>query len=121
MAAPKILTLLILIPGLLACTSNRDPIIDPKGVNMMAFEQDLLECRALGENAHTVADTVTSAAGGAAAGGLIGAAIGNSDTAKRGAGAGAVLGGMRAYQRNTSEAERIVRRCLMGRGYRVLN
>ncbi|MDA0689439.1 MAG: glycine zipper 2TM domain-containing protein [Proteobacteria bacterium] len=121
MPTPKILCLLILIHGLLACASNRDPVIDPKGVNMLAYQQDLLECRALGENAQVVADTATSAVGGAAVGGIIGAAIGNSEAAKRGAGVGAVLGGVRGYRRGISEEDRIVRRCLMGRGYRVLN
>lgn len=121
MPAPKSLSLLIPILGLLACTSSREPVIDPKGVNMVAYQQDLLECRAIGESAHVVADTATSAVGGAAVGGLVGAAIGNSDTAGRGAGAGTVLGGLRGYQRGSSEKERIVRRCLMGRGYRVLN
>ncbi|MDA0929258.1 MAG: glycine zipper 2TM domain-containing protein [Proteobacteria bacterium] len=121
MPTPKILCLLILIHGLLACASNRDPVIDPKGVNMLAYQQDLLECRVLGENAQVVADTATSAVGGAAVGGIIGAAIGNSEAAKRGAGVGAVLGGVRGYRRGISEEDRIVRRCLMGRGYRVLN
>lgn len=121
MTASQILPVLAISLSLIACNSTREPVIDPQGVNLVAYEQDLLECQALGEHANVVADTATSAAGGAAVGGLVGAAIGNSETAKRGAGAGAVLGGVRGYQRGSREQDRIVRRCLTGRGYRVLN
>jgi outer membrane lipoprotein SlyB len=47
--------------------------------------------------------------------------LGNSDTAKRSAGAGGVLGGAEGNQRARYEQDRIVKRCLKGRGYRVLN
>lgn len=120
-ALKNLLLVLITTTALIACASSRDPVIDPKGVNRVAYEQDLLECRVLGEQAPVAAETAASAAGGAAVGGLIGAAVGNSDTAQRGAGAGVVLGGLRGYQRGTSAEQRIIRRCLIGRGYRVLN
>lgn len=101
--------------------TSYDPVVDPRGVNIAYYEADLLECRELGESANVSRDTATSAAGGAVVGGAIGAAVGNSSTAQRGAGVGAILGGVRGYQRGSREEERIIRRCLTGRGYRVLN
>ncbi len=98
-----------------------EPVIDPRGVNLAFYEMDLSECRELGDLANVATDTATSTAGGAVLGGAVGAAVGNSDTAKRGAGVGAILGGVRGYQHGSREEERIIRRCLAGRGYRVLN
>lgn len=98
-----------------------EPVIDPKGVNLAFYELDLSECRELGDLANVASDTAVSAAGGAVVGGAVGAAVGNSSTAKRGAGVGALLGGVRGYQTGSREEERVIRRCLTGRGYRVLN
>jgi outer membrane lipoprotein SlyB len=44
---------------------------------------------------------------------------GNHNTAQRGA--GAIVGGLKGNKQARLEQERIVRRCLSGRGYNVLN
>jgi len=54
-------------------------------------------------------------------GAVIGAVAGNHNTAQRGAGAGAIVGGLKGNKQARLEQERIVRRCLSGRGYNVLN
>ena len=65
---------------------------------------------------------VRGAAGGAVVGGAIGAIVNRGpDSAERGAGVGAVTGGVRGAQEGVRERERVVKQCLRGRGYKVLN
>ena len=65
--------------------------------------------------------SVEGAVEGAVVGGVLGALLVNHETAERSSGAGAVLGGVKSNKRSRREQDRIVRRCLKGRGYRVLN
>ena len=97
------------------------PIVDMKGVSVAAYEDDLSECRVYADEVQTGKRAVAGAAAGAVVGGLIGAAVGNSDTAQRSAGAGAVVGGAKGTGRGLRERSRVVKNCLRGRGYRVLN
>ena len=60
------------------------------------------------------------AAIGAAVGGLIGAAIGDSDTAERIGGAAAVGGAGEGAASAEKRKKRVLHRCMKGRGYRVL-
>ena len=103
------------------CTSTDEVIIDPKGVNMAQYEQDLAECRSYASAVRTGEKAVRGAASGAVVGGLIGAAVGDSDDAKSGAGVGAVTGGARGVSEGERDKVAVVKRCLRGRGYRVLN
>ena len=96
-------------------------IIDTLGVNPYEYQVDLADCE---EYAHQVSvgeETAEGAVEGAVVGGVLGAVLGDSGTAKRSAGAGAVLGGVKGNKRARHEKDRIVKRCLKGRGYRVLN
>lgn len=106
---------------LAAGCANRNVIIDPKGVNMAQYNQDLSECTALAEQVNVGAQTAGRALAGAAVGAAIGAAVGNSDTAQRGAGVGAVAGGAKGAGRAATEKRVVVRNCLRNRGYSVLN
>ncbi|MCI5106148.1 MAG: glycine zipper domain-containing protein [Pseudomonadales bacterium] len=116
------LFLLLTSFSLTACQGLQDdPIIDPRGVNMTQYQRDLAACRAIAGQVEVGQDTAAGAVAGAVAGAAIGAIVGDSDTAQGGAGVGAVLGGSRAAMRSLREQERVVRRCLNGRGYRVLN
>ncbi len=58
---------------------------------------------------------------GAVIGGVFGAVLGNRSTAQRGAGVGAVGGGARGVGEGLRERERVIKSCLIGRGYQVLN
>lgn len=111
-----ILTLLLVC----SCASNR-VIIDRKGVDMARYEKDLVECRQYADEIRTGEEVARSAARGAVVGGVIGAAIGNSSTAGRIGGAGAVHGASRGVSKAENEKKRVVRNCLRGRGYKVLN
>ncbi|TXS92191.1 glycine zipper family protein [Parahaliea maris] len=106
---------------LAACTTTDEVIIDKKGVNMARYEQDLAECRSYADEVRTGEKVAKGAASGAVVGGLIGAAVGNSRDVQQGAGVGAVSGGARGAAQGEREEVRVVKQCLRGRGYRVLN
>ncbi|KUJ84583.1 glycine zipper family protein [Microbulbifer flavimaris] len=99
-------------------------VIDTQGVNISQYQRDLMDCRSNAYYARADAGRrgVTRAAGGALLGGALGAIVGDtSSAAAAGAGAGALLGGVSGVGSSYTEEGRIVRNCLRGRGYRVLN
>ena len=103
-----------------SCASNK-VIIDRKGVNMAQYQQDLAECRQYADEINSGEAVAKGAARGAVVGGLIGAAVGNSRTAGKIGGAGAVRGASRGVSKAEFDRKRVVRNCLRGRGYKVLN
>jgi len=111
----------LLITGLIGgCSSQPDPIIDTKGVNMAVYEQDLADCQAFAEQVPIEDGMARGAATGAATGGAIGAIREHGD-AVEGAAVGAVLGASKSGTQGAKEKEQVVKRCLRYRGYRVLN
>lgn len=100
------------------CAANPDPIVDMRGVDPVMYEQDLADCKAYTREIQTEVGVAKGAAGGAAVGGAIGAIGGETG---RGAGIGAVAGGAKSAQLNEREKQRVVKNCMRGRGYRVLN
>jgi len=111
---------------LFSCETTDDllgnkPIVDMQGVNVVAYEADLSDCRMYADEVQIGQQTAVGTVAGAAVGTVFGAIIGDSGTAQRGAGVGAVSGGVRGVSGGLSEREQVIRRCLMGRGYRVLN
>ena len=100
------------------CLSHPEPLIDTQGVNMARYEQDLATCANYGDQVRIE----TGVAKGAVAGGAVGAASGAifGDTAA-GAGLGAIGGAARSAQIGAYEKSRVVKNCMRGRGYRVLN
>ncbi len=99
------------------------PIVDMKGVNESAYEKDLQECQAYAKEQSGMGETAAKGAGaGAVVGGLLGLVTGGNKTGiVQAAGAGAVIGAAGgAYTGNQSQ-EAVVKRCLGGRGYKVLN
>ena len=120
-----LLTLLCLL-AITACSSIEDltgsnPIIDKQGVNLAQYNADLVQCEAYADQVAIAQKAGAGAVSGAVVGGVFGAVVGNSDTAKKGAGIGAVGGGARGLGEGIHERERVIKRCLRGRGYRVLN
>lgn len=100
------------------CASHPDPIIDMKGVNQAEMEIDRAECEAYSEEVIIARGAAKGAAGGAVAGAAAGAISGNAD---EGAGYGAVWGATRSTIDGAREKEMVFKRCMRGRGYRVLN
>ncbi len=117
------LSIFLLVTTLIAgCRAMDDrPIVDMQGVNIGQYNADLVECQTYADEVEAGRQIARGAVGGAVVGGAVGAAVGNSNTAQRTAGAGAVLGASRGAQSAINERERVIRNCLRGRGYRVLN
>ena len=110
--------LLILAFGIAACSSHPDPIIDTKGVDMQAYEQDLSECKSYSAQINTGSGMARGAAAGAAVGAAIGVVTGNVGD---GAAIGAIGGGAKSGAKGATDKEEVVKRCLRYRGYKVLN
>lgn len=119
----KTLILLLITPVLAVGCRATDgrPIVDMQGVSVAQYSADLADCQAYADQVEAGRQVARGAVGGAVVGGAVGAVIGNSDTAQRTAGAGAILGASRNARGAMSERERVIRNCLIGRGYRVLN
>jgi outer membrane lipoprotein SlyB len=103
-----------------ACASHPDPIIDTKGVNMVAYEQDLADCKTYSEQVKIESGMARGAATGAATGGAVGVIRGGDKVAEDAA-VGAILGASKSGTQGAKEKERVVKNCLRYRGYRVLN
>ncbi|MBT5484316.1 MAG: glycine zipper family protein [Gammaproteobacteria bacterium] len=123
----KYLYLIMLFACLLSSCRQVDgiignrPIVDTKGLDPEVYEADLLDCYTFADEVQTGKKVATGTATGAVVGGVIGAATGNSDTAKRGAGIGAASGTLSGAGSAMQERQRVVKNCLSGRGYLVLN
>ena len=110
----------------ISCVSNNsssilsmnNPIIDTKGVDMTLYETDLEECKAYSSDISTIKSIAKGSATGAAVGAVIEAI---SDKRKDAIEIGAVSGGTQSGLRATREKEQVLKRCLKGRGYKVLN
>jgi len=85
-----------------ACASSKRVVVDKQGIDEAQYQQDLTDCRAV-------------------IGGILGAIFGNSGTAGRMAGGGAVIGAAGKAGDAEQEKSQVVKNCMRGRGYRVLN
>ena len=128
----KGLLLILLVLAVTGCSHNHhrhgsnqasggNIIIDNKGVDLYQYNQDLDECRGFATQVPVAGNATKSAVGGAVLGGVVGAIAGNSSTAKKGAGVGAVVGAVKGTGSSYRERQKVVKNCLRGRGYRVLN
>lgn len=111
---------LLVVLGLGACAGKR-VIVDTKGVDMSRYQQDYAECENYAAQVNSGGQVARSAGFGAAVGAALGAIFGNSRDVARGAGAGGVVGGAKGAVRGDNEKTQVLRNCLRGRGYRVLN
>jgi len=114
----NILSLLFLSAALIACAAHPDPIVDTKGVDPERLAKDWDECEAYTEEIIIAQGVAKGSATGAVVGAASGAIYGN---AARGAGNGAIYGGTRSGLDADREKQQVFKRCLRGRGYRVLN
>jgi hypothetical protein len=112
------LTLLFVALAVTGCAANPDPIVDTKGVDPERLARDWSDCEAYTEQI-VVGQGV---ARGSAAGAVVGAAAGaiHGDVGD-GAATGALYGGTRSGLMADREKQQVFKRCLRGRGYRVLN
>jgi hypothetical protein len=116
---PALLLAILILNG---CAAHPDPIIDMKGVDLEAYEQDWDECEAYTEEVIITQGVVKGAGLGAAVGAAVGAVSGRgSDRVATDAGYGAIWGGTRSGLDADEMKQDVFKRCMRGRGYRVLN
>ncbi len=115
----QLILILICSATLVACAHRQRIIVDMKGVDAAQYQRDLVECQSYA--AQVARQAGKGAVGGAVVGGAVGAIIGDSDTAKKGAGVGAVTGLVKGGAKTRREKQNVVKNCLRGRGYTVLN
>ena len=106
---------LILFSG---CAAQPDPIVDMKGVDPDKFALDWQECEAYSEEIVIAKGAAKGAATGAAVGAVAGAIDGD---AEEGAAYGGLYGATRSGLKADRDQQMVFKRCLRGRGYRVLN
>lgn len=118
MRSVKLILPIFLTIVVCGCAAHPAPIVDAYGVNMARYELDMAECATYGEQVRIE----EGVAKGAVAAATVGAATGAiSGDAGRGAGYGAILGAAESARFNDREKQRVVKNCMRGRGYRVLN
>ncbi len=117
----KALALLAVITLAAGCAAHPDPIIDMKGVDLDQFDQDWGECESYTDEVIVARGVAKGAGLGAVIGAAGGAIGGNSSDVAEGAGIGALWGGTRSGLDADHVKQDVFKRCMRGRGYRVLN
>lgn len=94
------------------------PLVDMKGKSELEFSSDTADCQ---QYAKRRMDAGAGAAAGAIAGALLGAFLAPRGYKNEVAGKAAVLGGVAGAGDANESQEAIIKRCLAGRGYNVLD
>lgn len=111
---------LIMLTGCQSTPKQR-VVVDPKGVDQVAYEKDLAECTTLADNAGKSGSAGKGAVGGALIGGALGGIFGGGRGAATMGAGGAVIGGASGAGKESNSKDQILKNCMTGRGYRVLN
>ena len=120
----KLFLTLIALPILGGCAgANVRPIVDLKGKDQATYENDLQQCQSYATQQSGAASTgAMAAAGGAVLGAALGLVAGGNRTGiAQTAGVGGVIGGAGGMFEGNKAQENVVKQCLRGRGYNVLN
>ncbi len=96
-------------------------IVDTKRLDLNEYERDLSECDALAQQINISKRTRDRAIGGVVVGSVVGAILSDSDSAKKIGGTAGVVGGVKGHVQARKEQQKVIKRCLQGRGYKVLN
>ena len=117
----KHLSLYVAVAVLAGCATTGAhyvPVVDTKGHDAEAYAVDLSDCQAF---ATQRANAAQGAVAGAIVGALLGALIAPHGYGNQFATSGALMGGVSAGADANETQETIIKRCLSGRGYSVLN
>ena len=112
----------VLLAGCAAPMHSYQPLVDGDTTSTQ-YQRDLEECRAY---AMTKPSAENSAAVGAIVGALAGVALlalggGRGGWGSEVAAVGAAMGGVQGYTEGAQGQQNVVKRCLAGRGHRVLD
>lgn len=122
----RLLTLVVFVTVTAGCATNQmganyRPIIDTRGVDFNRFENDLRDCQQYASQTMGAAEgAAAGAVAGAALGAVLAAAAGSRYSRTQTARIGAVGGAVGAAGEAENNQRSIIRRCLAGRGYSVL-
>ena len=100
---------------------NDIAIIDTRGVDESVFKKDYSECSDFAKNIDLTERTLKQGAVAGATGAAVGAIIGGEEAAKKIGGSAAVLNAVEANLDGRNEQAKVIKNCLRGRGYKVLN
>lgn len=114
----RLATLAVITLTAAGCAAHPDPIVDMKGVDPAELARDREECEAYSEEVVIARGVAKGSATGAAVGAIAGAIDGDVGDS---AAIGALYGGTRSGLDADRDKQRVFKRCLSGRGYRVLN
>lgn len=112
------IVIVLMLAGCATSGANYRPVVDLHNRDPGRYQTDLSECQAY---ATQRMDAASGAVAGAVAGALLGAFLTPRGSRNYVAGRGAVLGGLAGAGGANETQETIVKRCLAGRGYSVLN
>lgn len=110
----KALILVLLLSG---CATYR-PIVDNRGVDNVAYEADLRECQAYADQVSPAGHAVAGAAIGGGLSFLL--ALITRDDRGMAAGVGATIGAAGGAANGAESQINVIRNCMRGRGYKVL-
>ena len=97
--------------------SGSKPIIDKKGVDLNAYDVDFKECTEYANDISVGRSVLKGSAAGAAIGGVVEVLTDEDDAIE----VGAISGGAKSGIMSIRQKERVLKKCLRGRGYKVLN
>lgn len=103
--------------------ANVRPLVDMQNKTSQQYENDLQQCQSYAvQQSGAAANGAAAAAAGLVIGALLGlVAGGNMTDILQVGGIGAVAGGAGGLYEGNSAQENVVKQCLRGRGYNVLN
>ena len=112
--------ILFLVAGCANTGNNYRPIVDTKNIDLARYEADLQECQHYAEQKAGAGEQAAIGAGaGAVLGGVL-AAVGNGDKGSS-ARVGGVMGAVTGLTSGEQGQRSVIKRCLTGRGYKVLD
>jgi len=103
------------------CAAHPEPIIDMKGVDQRQFVHDWNDCEGYANEVQMSKGIAKGAGLGAAIGAVAAAIGGDSSAVAEGAAYGGLYGGTESGLEADLEKQLVFKRCMSGRGYRVLN
>lgn len=121
MHTTAVILIALIAAHLAGCAAHPKPIIDMKGVDQEQFVEDWNECEAYTKEIQMAKGVAKGTAMGAAVGAVAGAIGGHSRDAAQGAAHGGLYGGTSSGLDADREKSMVFKRCMRGRGYRVLN
>ena len=110
------------LTGCATTGANFQPLVDLRGTEPARYQADLAGCQSFArQQADAARMAVAGAVAGAIFGALLAAAAGGGYDRHASARVGALTGAARGGAQGVESQEMVIRRCLIGRGYSVLN